>query len=277
MADRATAGSTEGHAVDHRDRPLITIVTYNIRTVLGRDGWDSWPFRRRTTATVLRNLQPDVAATQEGWRCQVRDLVRQLPGFTCAGVGRNNGSWWGEHCAVLFRTDRFTLDRQATRWFSDTPDVPGSRSWGNALPRIVTMVWLTDRADGTRVGVANAHLDEVSEAVRDRSTAALLEWIAAGGTGDDRRWLIVGDLNATATDPSVRRVLDAGWRDALAPLPATGDDAGTLNRFTGRRDGPRIDHILLDSGWTVVDGTVGHDRPGGRLGSDHWPVVARLR
>jgi endonuclease/exonuclease/phosphatase family metal-dependent hydrolase len=204
--------------------------------------------------------------------------VRRLPGFAYAGVGRLNGRRWGEHCAVLYRADRFRLERQATRWFSDTPDVPGSRTWGNAQPRIATTVWLTDRVDGRPLAVVNVHLDNVSDGVRLRSVDALARWIAADRDGgDSRRWLVVGDFNATPADPSVRRLLDTGWRDALAHLPPAGDDAGTANRFVARRDGARIDQILVDGGWSVEDAAIVHDRPGGRFASDHWPVVARLQ
>jgi endonuclease/exonuclease/phosphatase family metal-dependent hydrolase len=202
--------------------------------------------------------------------------VRRLPGYGYAGVGRANGARRGEHCAILYRTDRLTLDRQRTRWFSDTPDVPGSRSWGNVLPRIATMAWFTDRSAGAPVGVGDVHLDTGSDEVRARSTAALATWVGED-TGTATPWILMGDFNATPADRSVRRLLDDGWRDALAPLPPAGDDAGTEHGFTGRRDRNRIDLILLGDGWDVIDAGIVHDRPGGRLPSDHWPVAARLR
>jgi endonuclease/exonuclease/phosphatase family metal-dependent hydrolase len=226
---------------------------------------------------VLGDLEPDVAGVQEAWHCQVRYLARRLPGYAAAGFGRNNGARWGEHCAVLYRRDRFVLERQATRWFSGRPDEAGSRTWGNALPRIVTMVWLRDCQDGRRFGVANAHLDEGREDIRTRSTAALLAWIGdIRAAGDDRPWLVIGDLNATPADASVHQLIAAGWHDALAAVPPQGPGAATANRFTDRRDGARIDHILAEDAWTVDRAAIVHARPGGRMASDHWPVVAYL-
>jgi endonuclease/exonuclease/phosphatase family metal-dependent hydrolase len=67
-------------------------------------------------------------------------------------------------------------------------------------------------------------------------------------------------------------LLDAGWRDAV---PA--EAGGTFHDFTGATDQERIDHILVGKGWQVVDAEVSHHRPGGRLPSDHWPVVATLQ
>jgi endonuclease/exonuclease/phosphatase family metal-dependent hydrolase len=223
---------------------------------------------------VLRGLDPDVVGVQEAWRCQVRYLERRLRGYAAAGVGRSNGSWRGEHCAVLYRTDRFVLERQATRWLSDTPEVAGSTSWGHRQPRIVTMAWLRDRTDGATFGVANAHFDDGSADVRARSVSLLIAWLRQNGAC--RPWIVLGDLNATPGEPSFEMLVSAGWHDSLAGLPPGGDDAGTAHQFTGRRDGPRIDHILVEGAWRVVDAAIVHARPGGRLGSDHWPVLARL-
>jgi endonuclease/exonuclease/phosphatase family metal-dependent hydrolase len=223
---------------------------------------------------VLQGLQPHVAGIQEAWGCQVRYLQRRLPGSGRAGVGRGNGSWRGEHCAVLYRPDRLALERQVTRWLSDTPHIAGSTSWGHRQPRVVTMAWFRDRTDDTAFGVANAHFDDGSAEVRVRSVASLVTWIRA--EGHDRPWIVLGDLNATPDEASFQALLAAGWRDALAALAPRGDDAGTAHQFSGRRDGERIDHILVEDPWRVVDAAIVHDRPGGRLGSDHWPVQARV-
>jgi endonuclease/exonuclease/phosphatase family metal-dependent hydrolase len=53
--------------------------------------------------------------------------------------------------------------------------------------------------------------------------------------------------------------------------------SGTTHHFSGRIDGRQIDHILVSREIDVLDAQVAHPRPFGRLPSDHWPVVARLR
>ena len=50
--------------------------------------------------------------------------------------------------------------------------------------------------------------------------------------------------------------------------------AGTHHAWDGAADGTRIDFVLAGGGWEVLSAHVDHSRPGGRLPSDHWPVVA---
>jgi endonuclease/exonuclease/phosphatase family metal-dependent hydrolase len=254
----------------------LGVVTFNIRTGWALDGRHCWWLRRSATAAVLRRLRPDVAALQEVHRFQLRYLLGHLAGYGAAGVGRTNGRRRGEHCAVLYRTDRLVLEGEQTRWFSDRPNEPGSRTWGNVQPRIATLAWFSDRAGGPDVGLVNVHLDERSGAARARSAAAMEAWVEEH-RGDGRHWLLAGDFNTPPDDDALRVLVDAGWRDLLAPLPAGGDDAGTVHSFTGSRDRGRIDLILGRDDWTVVTAGVVHDRPRGRLPSDHWPVAARLR
>ena len=85
---------------------------------------------------------------------------------------------------------------------------------------------------------------------------------------------MVGDLNATAEDPAVARLLAAGLADTLAELGARGPRAATHHAWDGSTDGTRIDFVLAGPRWDVLDARIDHTRPGGRLPSDHWPVVA---
>ena len=66
-------------------------------------------------------------------------------------------------------------------------------------------------------GLANAHWDGASAASRLRSAEALLGWL-----DPSLPWLVVGDLNATADDPAVARLVAGGLRDTLAHLGARG-------------------------------------------------------
>ena len=52
--------------------------------------------------------------------------------------------------------------------------------------------------------------------------------------------------------------------------------SATHHSFSGRVKGTRIDHILVPGGVQVTDARIVHDRPSGRLPSDHWPVVATV-
>ena len=267
-------GSGEGDAQASRAAPRpasLSVASFNIRTGLGRDGRHSWPLRAGACATAIAGLAADVVGLQEVRAFQERGLARRLPGYAGAGAGRTDGGCRGERCTVAHLTSRLHLDQWTVRWFSDTPWAPGSRSWGNPITRMVTLCRFSDLRTGDRFGVANAHWDGASRASRLRSAEALLGWL-----DPELPWIVLGDLNATAGDPAVARLVAGGLRDPLAHLGERGPQTATHHRWDGSIDGTRIDYVLVDDGWDVLEARIDHARPGGRLPSDHWPVVAEV-
>lgn len=241
----------------------LRVATFNIRNGLSPDGRDSWPCRRRATAATIGGLDADVVGLQEAFGFQQQWLLRRLPGYRAAGKGRRDGRR-GERCPLLHRPP-CELVTVATRWFADDPDAPGGRLPDASFPRVATLGVFEH--EGRRFGVANVHLDEHHEANRVTSAEMLLTWLPP-----EIPWIVVGDFNEEIDGPAVRVLLEAGYRSALGP-----DAPGTNHDFTGRTGGARIDHVLVGLAWEIDDGRVVTDRPGGRLPSDHWPVVADLR
>ncbi len=268
MTETGPRDAAGGGARQEPPAPL-RVATFNIRTGLGRDGRNSWPLRSGVCAASIAGLAADVVGLQEVHAFQERGLARRLPGYAGAGAGRSDGRCRGERCTVAYLTSRLRLDAWTVRWFSDTPWAPGSRSWGNPITRIATLCRFSDLRTGHRFGVANAHWDGASAASRSRSAEALLDWL------DPRLpWIVLGDLNATAGDPSLARLVGGGLRDTLAHLGERGPLAATHHRWDGSTDGTRIDYVLVGDGWDVLEARIDHARPYGRLPSDHWPVVA---
>lgn len=217
------------------------------------------------TVGAIRGLGADVVGLQEVHRGQSTYLLRRLHSYAGVGAGRTDGDR-GERCLVLHRTERLEMLRWSTRWFSDAPDHAGSRLPGASFPRVATLVKLADRHSGLGFGVADVHLDEHHEENRLASVHMLTSWLDPG-----LPWIVVGDFNAGPTSPVLAVLADAGFRPALDH-----DAGGTAHRFTGRVDGPRLDHILVSSHWDVLASAVVRTETG-RLPSDHWPVVADVR
>lgn len=243
----------------------MRVLTFNVRNGLAPDGRHLWWRRRRAAAAVLADLDADVVGLQEAFVFQGRWLHRHLPDHVLVGEGRRGG-WRGEHNAVLVRRSAFTVVDATTRWYGDRPDRPGTRLPGASFPRIATIVRLAPTGGGPEVTVANTHLDEHLDANRLAAADQLVGWLGDGPT------VVLGDLNAGPDSAPLERLRAAGLVDAL---PA--DAGGTSHDFTGRTDGRRIDHVLVSAHWEVTAARVVTDRPGGRLPSDHWPVVAELR
>lgn len=224
----------------------LTVATFNIRNGRAFDGWNSWPFRRGVCAEAVRELDADLLGLQEVYRCQLRSLQRRLPDYAFHGEGRNRGRR-GEHTPVAVRG--LQCGDVCTRWYA----VEGSR-----FPRIATTVQL----DG--FSFTSTHLDEASTPRRNASAVQLRTWL------DDLPGpqIVVGDFNAEA---------NASLFDTLGLVRVDPGPSGTSHHFSGSTDGRQIDHILVTRDIEVLDASVAHPRPRGRLPSDHWPVVARLR
>jgi endonuclease/exonuclease/phosphatase family metal-dependent hydrolase len=259
-----------GDAQGGRQEPeALRVASFNVRTGYGRDGWNSWPLRAGACVSAVAGLDADVIGLQEVRLFQERRLARGLTGYAGVGAGRDDGRCRGERCTVAYRAARLRLEAWTVRWFSDTPRALGSRSWGNPIPRMVTLCRFQDRRGGDRFGVANAHWDGASAESRLRSAEALLVWLDPA-----LPWLVVGDLNATAGSPAVARLLAGGLRDPLAGLGERGPQAATHHAWDGSTEGTRIDFVLAGDRWDVLSAHIGHPRPNGRLPSDHWPVLA---
>lgn len=244
----------------------VRVATFNIRNGLAWDRCDSWPFRRRATLRAIQEVDADVLGLQEVYRFQLRWLARHLPGYqVAAGQGRNGGRR-GEMGPVLVRAGWAEVTGVATRWYGPTPDGPGTRLPGASFPRTATVVDLRLRGSGRTIQVANTHLDEARKDNRVRSAEQLLGWLRADGPG-----LVVGDLNATPPSGTLAALRAGGLAPVLLPEGTT-----TAHRFTGRRDGVQIDHILHSREWALRSATVHVTPPGQRLPSDHWPLSADL-
>jgi endonuclease/exonuclease/phosphatase family metal-dependent hydrolase len=252
----------------------IAVMSFNIRYGTANDGADHWSGRREQLFRLLEREAPDILATQEALRFQLDEIRAALPRYGEAGVGRDDGRERGEYAAILFRADRFELLESGTFWFSDTPDVPGSMSWGNRITRICTWARLRDRTSGRALRVYNVHLDHESQPSRERSVALLLERLRAAGGRDPV--IVAGDFNAGETNPAVAALRAAGFRDTWRELHAGDSVAGTFHAFRGDSTGEKIDYVWVTGGSGVASAAILRASEGGRYPSDHFPVVARV-
>ena len=239
----------------------MRVASFNIRNGRALDGWNSWPFRKRSTLAAIRALDADVVGLQEVFPFQRQWLAHRLRGYDALGEFREGGKR-GEGTPLLVRRAAVEHADGWTRWFGG---VRGARFPGASFPRIATSALVTDRESGNRVRVTNLHLDERSPGNRQSSVEELVAWL-----DDDVAHVVLGDFNATVEDPIFEVLARHGLRHALPR-----GSGGTAHDFEGHTRGRRIDHIMVSAsvevrGASVVTST------GRRLPSDHWPVVADL-
>src|SRR5688500_6262870 len=94
----------------------ITLATYNIRLQTDGDTGNLWVQRAPFVVSLIRFHQFELFGTQEGFRNQLNDIQKGLPEFAFYGAGRDDGKEKGEHSAIFYRKDRFTLVKNGDFW-----------------------------------------------------------------------------------------------------------------------------------------------------------------
>ncbi len=258
----------------------LSVMSFNIRLGTANDGDNHWTLRRQMLFDLLRDQNADIVGLQEAFRFQIEEILAAVPGYGVVGVGRDDGRAGGETSAILFKTARLHLAESGTFWFSDTPDVPGTRTWGNRYNRVSSWARFIDR-DGTAFYHYNLHLDHESQPSRERSVDLLLQRIGARAFPDEPV-VVTGDFNVGETNPALLRLVGTGGQpgpfvDSFRLLHPDATEVGTFTAFTfGRTDGDKIDYVLVRPGTKVLAAGIIRTNRDGRYPSDHFPVVARI-
>jgi alkaline phosphatase len=255
-------------------------LTFNIRFSTKADGPNSWDLRREMVRTLLVREAADFIGLQEALPEQVAFVKESLPGYDVLVRSRETDAARGEAVPLFYRTDRWKLDpeQHGTFWLSETPDVPGSKSWQSSLPRVTTWARLTQVHGGQAVWVYNTHFDHRSEAARTEAAKLMARRIAARGNNEPV--LVMGDFNAISSSPALKGFLGEPLQlvDIYMAAHSGEPEPGTFHDFAGKRDGKRIDYLLASPGnaLRVVDASVLYDHQGERYASDHFPVAATI-
>jgi len=256
-------------------------MTYNIRLDIASDGDNAWPHRRSALTGLVAYYAPDLVGMQEVLLNQKQAVEADLPAYQFVGVARDDGKDKGEFSPLGFRRDRFALVTSGTFWLSPTPGTP-SKGWDAALPRIASWARLKDKASLRMLLVVNTHFDHIGTTARIESAKQIRRWI-----GDNRKTgetvVLMGDFNSPATSPAHSAIVDdAPGQIALHDTLAISRTPhfGPLGTFTGFKigqlDPSPIDHIFVGEGVTVLRHATLTQQTGGRLPSDHYPVLADL-
>ena len=252
----------------------LTVMSFNIRYGTANDGPDRWELRRDQLFALLEEQSPDVIGLQEALHFQIDEILAALPEYRMVGVGRSDGGQGGEYAAILYRASRLSVRQTSTFWFSDTPEIVKSNTWGAALERICTWALFDDK-QGTPFYVFNLHLDHISQPAREKSGALLLDRIAA--RSPKLPVVVTGDFNTGETNP-VTRAIAKQFRDTFRVMHPNATEVGTANQFKlGTTTGEKIDYIFVEPAAEVISAAIVRTSAGGRYPSDHFPVVARIR
>ncbi|WP_422508475.1 endonuclease/exonuclease/phosphatase family protein [Stenotrophomonas sp. GZD-301] len=251
----------------------LRVMSFNVRTPVDTEPGRRWDDRRDAMVTLLREQKPAVVGTQELVEKQAVYLVGHLPGYRWFGEGRRGGSG-DEHMGVFYDSAQLTVVESGNFWLSDTPDVPGSITWGNLFPRMVTWALFQRQADGQRFYLLNTHLPyrDEDEPRRVRGATLITERLATLKPGVPV--VVTGDFNSEPGSDTYK-AFTASLGDARKLAGTVDGPRLTFHDFTGKPT-VELDWILV-RGFTVDRFSTLDQTPGGVLPSDHYPVQVDLR
>lgn len=251
----------------------INVMTYNIRLDTPQDSVNQWPKRTHKVYALIKKYDPDLIGLQEVLHHQLMDLLKNLPAYTYIGVGRDDGKTKGEYSAILYKKDRFKALNQNTFWLSETPEVPGSKSWDAAITRVASWGTFKDLKSNEEFLMINTHFDHIGKEARKNSANLLKE--KAAEIAKDFPLIITGDFNCTRDEPPYITIMNPTGVSLTDPAPA--NPPGTFCSFRVNSIECRgIDYIFHSQKWKSEDYRVIQDNDGKYYPSDHLPVMVRL-
>jgi endonuclease/exonuclease/phosphatase family metal-dependent hydrolase len=250
----------------------LRVMSFNVRVPVAADGPNRWEARRDLMVRTIREEHPDVMGTQELHQEQGDYIVSKLPQYTWFGIDRRGGHS-DEHMGVFYRKDKLVLKDSGNFWLSDTPDVPGSISWGHPLPRMVTWALFEDKANGRTFYYYNTHLPyrDEDEPARVKGATEIVGRLAK--LPSNAPFILTGDLNSDASGPTYATIAKV-LTDSRAVAPKVEGPEKTFHNFTGAPT-QRIDFIF-ERGFKPTYFATVTTQQDGRYPSDHFPVVTDL-
>ncbi len=263
----------------------VRVMSYNIRYGTANDGENHWEKRKEFLVATIKAFAPDLLGTQETLGFQRDYLAQNLADYEVLGVGRDDGKEKGEMTALYFRRDRFEKLDGGHFWLSETPEVPGSKSWDTSLTRMVTWVKLRDRQNPKAKPLLyfNTHFDHRGEQARTESAKLIRRRIVEAGK--NVRVIVTGDFNAGDDSAPYQALFTANEKQPSpvfdtyrAVNPQRAANEGTFSGFkVEATNGPRIDWIGASREWQVVQASIDRTAHDERTPSDHFAVIAILR
>jgi endonuclease/exonuclease/phosphatase family metal-dependent hydrolase len=256
---------------------VLKLMSFNIRYGLADDGENHWERRKSLVVDRIKSFAPDLLGLQE---CrddsQAAFIKANLQDYEFLGLPRGGDSVTAPEMApILLKRSAFLIRQWETFWLSETPYVPGSKSWGSVFPRTVTWVDLVHAATGRPLVFVNTHFDYEPSAVQE-SARFLKDWIdeAIG----EHPLLLCGDFNADKDSAAYRQLTSGNplLKDILKSGSATKESEETFHGFGNEIQPSSIDWMLASGHFTVLHAGIDRHHEGGLFPSDHYPVLATL-
>lgn len=265
----------------------LTIASYNIRydnpdDIAYGNGWEQ---RSKFVFDLIKFHDFDIFGTQEGLYHQLENIKAALPEYSYTGKGRDDGNKSGEHSAIFYKKDRFTLLDNGNFWLSEDTEIP-NKGWDAVCIRICSWAKLKEKETGLLFYFFNLHMDHVGQEAQKKSTELVLSKIK-NICGNDPV-ILTGDFNFDQNNKCYKEINSSGLiKDSFESAEIRYVSNGSYNAFNPNSfSESRIDHIFVSGQFNVERYGIltdsyrikNEDNSGfiSRLPSDHFPVMIRL-
>ncbi len=257
----------------------IRFANYNMRVITSADTADR-AFTQRKPFILKRIYDHDfdIIGAQEVNDKMKAALMEDLAGtYSVVGEGRR-ADRKGEGAPIFYKTSRFELLDWGSFWLSETPDVPGSKSWDASVERIATWTEFLDKSTGKKFFYINTHFDHRGPISRTMAAKILLE--KARELHDGLPVFFTGDLNTGSTTEAIAILSD---NELVKDSYTTSETAPTGRKSPyyafdfDRSDSDRGDYIFVPKDATVLSyACIDDDIKDRQYSSDHCPVLVEV-
>lgn len=251
----------------------LKIITSNIRFSNPSDGTHDWPYRLPLLANIFNDTSPDILATQEGRIGQLQELDKELLNLSLLDTHRN---WIDDRMypCLFINPQTISVEDSGDIWLSETPLIPGSKSFSSAFPRLCTWAEVTVNSNGKQLMIVNTHLDHVLNSTRVRQVKVLISEVKKI---NNRELVILGDFNEPPTTSIKSDLMEAF--DLKDPWTEKNYAEETSHHaFNGFKTiaGDRIDWILIPKNFECINLIMDKRSVKNVYPSDHYPIVATV-
>lgn len=249
----------------------MNIASFNLRMDTDYDKENAWKYRKDFACALIAFHDFDIFGTQEGFAHQLKDLTENGK-YSYVGVGRDDGKSEGEHSAIIYKTNRFTVLKQGNFWFSETPEEP-SFGWDAKIRRICSWAQFKDKVSGKKFYFFNVHYDHIAPTARRESSKLLLQRIK--DIAGNQPVFCTGDFNAEETSEPIQIIYDDGLLKDSYRITATAPygPVGTWHDYSLDTKYDRIDYIFVTDGISIHKYGALSDNVHRKTPSDHYPIM----
>lgn len=236
----------------------------------------SWSVRKDVVLEIIEKYAPDIIGLQEADDLQLALILSTFVEYDIYGHKTQLGLT--DDCSILYRTSKYERLDGGTFWLSETPE-RRSRGWDAVLVRNCTWAKFKVKETGDVILVYNTHFDHRGGNAKVNSAKLILDYIEKHKKqfGDvNIPVVLLGDINAGEKSPTLD-VLRTVFRDTFRVIHPDAENIGTYHTKEGKVLGCKIDYVLVDHNWEVLDADIIRHPVDGVYPSDHFPVVADVR